>query len=322
MSSSSQLPADRNSSGFRSQVSGLVSRRQALKALAAGAALPFLGGRAEENPLIALTEGAIMKNMPRPPISGIPLEVMLGVATVSLKALPLDAMLAAVKRMGLDQISLHRAHSPWENQPGQWTEIAAKIRAADVTPLCCGVLNLKNDEPAMRRMMEYVKAHGLNFFSCSPEPAALPLLEKLVQEYEFLCAIHNHGPEDRYWPSVVGVMAAIESLDPRIGLCLDVGHCYRSDESPVAMIQQHRRRLYDVHLKDTLADPGDRKDTPVEMGRGNLDLKAILGALTAAGYPYNVWLEYEKDPNDPVPGLAESVGYVRGLARGMSVMCG
>jgi inosose dehydratase len=300
-----------------------MNRRAALKALAAGAALPFVAktassadatasarvspkpGRATADQLLALR-------------SSLP-AVHLGIATVSLKSLPLDTMLAAVKRMGLDQISLHRAHSPWENQPGQWAEIAAKIRAADVTPLCCGVLNLKNDEPAMRRMMEYVKAHGLHFFSCSPEPAALPLLEKLVKEYDLLCAIHNHGPEDKYWPSVAGVMAAIESLDPRIGLCLDVGHCYRSDESPVAMIQQYKHRLYDVHLKDTLADPGDRKDTPVEMGRGNLDLKAILGALTAIRYhQYHVWLEYEKDPNDPVPGLAESVGYVRGLLRGMS----
>ncbi len=279
-----------------------MDRRTALKTLAAGAALPLLGSR--------LGAGTI------PAFKVVQAGYTLGVATVSLKGLPLDNMLAAVKRVGLDKISLHRAHSPWENQPGQWTETAARIRATGVTPLCCGVLNLKNDETAMRRMMDYVKTHGLSFFSCSPEPAALPLLERLVQEYDLRCAIHNHGPEDKSWPSVAGVLAAIEPLDARIGLCLDVGHCYRSGEEPVYLIRKAGSRLYDVHLKDTFAAPGDKDDKPAEMGRGRLDLHDILWTLAEQDYHGAVWLEYEKDPNEPVPGLAESVGHVRGLLRG------
>lgn len=283
-----------------------MNRRTALKTLAAGAALPF-----------APTAVRAVSAVP-PPVSGLrPPAFTLGVATVTLKALPLDPMVAAVKRVGYEHISLHRAHSAWENQPGQWRDAAGRIRAAGVTPLCCGVLYLKNDEPAMRRMMEYVKAHGLDFFSCSPEPAALPVLEQLVREYDLRCAIHNHGPEDRSWPSVNGVMQALAGVDARIGLCLDVGHCFRSGEDPVEMIRRHHARLYDVHLKDTVAAVGDLKDTPVEMGRGRLDLRAILAALREVGFARGAWLEYEKDPNDPVAGLAESAGYLRGLLRGM-----
>jgi inosose dehydratase len=276
-----------------------MNRRTALKTLIAGAALPVFAK--------AAASSSSHTSHPAPGTFTV------GVATVTLKSLPLENMLAAVHRVGLDKISLHRAHSPWENQPGQWGDIAAKIRAGGITPLCCGVLYLKNDEPAMRRMMEYVKAHGLSFFSCSPEPAALPLLEKLVTEFDLRCAIHNHGPEDKSWPSVAGVMSAIASLDPRIGLCLDIGHCYRSGEDYVAMIDRCRERLYDVHLKDTVAAVGDREDKPVEMGRGKLDLRAVLAALKAIHYRHGAWLEYEKDPNDPVAGLAESAGYIRGL---------
>lgn len=278
-----------------------MNRRNALKTLAAGAALPLIGlrGSAATKPAAAGQDG-----------------FTLGVATVTLKALPLDNMVEAVKRVGFGHISLHRAHSAWENQPGQWRDAAARIRAAGITPLCCGVLYLKNDEPAMRRMMDYVRAHGLDFFSCSPEPASLPLLEKLVREYDLRCAIHNHGPEDKSWPSVEGVMQALAGVDARIGLCLDVGHCYRSGEDPVAMIRRHRARLYDVHLKDTVAAVGDAKDTPVEMGRGRLDLRAILAALREVNFTGGAWLEYEKDPSDPVTGLAESAGYIRGLLRG------
>jgi sugar phosphate isomerase/epimerase len=284
-----------------------MNRRTALKTLAAGAALPFAA---------AVRAASTVPS----PASGLPPPgFTLGVATVTLKALPLENMIAAVKRVGLEHISLHRAHSAWENQPGQWRDAAARIRDAGVTPLCCGVLYLKHDEPAMRRMMEYVKAHGLDFFSCSPESASLPLLEKLVREYDLRCAIHNHGPEDKSWPSVNGVMQALAGVDPRIGLCLDVGHCFRSGEDPVEMIRRHRARLYDVHLKDTVAAVGDLKDTPVEMGRGTLDLRAILSALREVGFGGGAWLEYEKDPNDPVTGLAESTGYIRGLLCGVRV---
>jgi len=282
-----------------------MNRRSAIQTLAAGALLPLLGTKAF----------AASPQAPRlsPPAFKV------GVATVTLKSLPLDNMLAAVKRVGLDTISLHRSHSPWENQPGQWKEIADKIRAAGITPRCCGVLSLKNDEAAMRRMMDYVRAHGLSFFSCSVEKSALPLLERLVREYDFRAAIHNHGPEDKAWPGPRSVWDAIQPLDPRIGLCLDVGHSYRAGEDPADAVRRYRSRLYDVHVKDSVAEVG-KEDIPVEMGRGRLDLGNILTALIETDYRENVWFEYEKDPNDPVPGLAESVGYVRGLLRGLSTV--
>jgi inosose dehydratase len=291
-------------SGSRSQVSGFVSRRQALRTLAAATALPLLGTR-------SFAAGI------RPETPQLPPRFTLGAASISLKSLPLANMLEATKRLGLGGISLHRAHSPWENQPAQWKEIAGQVRAAGVQLLCCGVLYLKNDESDMRRLLDYARAHGVTVFSCSPEPAALPLLEKLVKEYDLRAAIHNHGPEDKSWPSVQGVMSAIAALDPRIGLCLDIGHCYRSGEDPVEMIYRHKDRLYDVHLKDILAAPGDPKDQPVEMGRGRLDLHAIVSALGTTRYAHGAWLEYEKDANDPLPGLAESTGYIRGLMRAM-----
>lgn len=275
-----------------------MNRRTALKALTA---LPLIGSAA------AASERLAPHSQP-PSAAGFGL----GIATVSLKSLPLESMLAAVKRVGVDSISLHRAHSPWENPPGKWTEIAGAIRAAGITPRCCGVLNLKNEESAMRRMMDYVKAHGLNFFSCSLPRDALPLLQKLVIEYDFTAAIHNHGPEDKVWPGAKSVWEGVQDCDARIGLCLDIGHSWRAGEDPAEVVRTCAGRLYDVHFKDSIAAIG-QEDVPVEMGRGKIDLRGILQALVSVGYARNVWLEYEKDANDPVPGLAESAGYVRGL---------
>ena len=243
----------------------------------------------------------------------------LGVATVSLKGMPLEQALQVVKRVGLDRVSLFRAHSPWENTPAQWSASAQKIRDMGLTPACCGVLYLKNNEAEMRRMFDYVRALNVALFSCSPEPAALPLLERLVKEYDLHAAIHNHGPEDKVWPSPEGIWRAIEPMDSRIGLCLDVGHAYRAGVDPAEAIRRYRSRLYDIHIKDSAAEVG-MNDTPIEMGRGKIDLHAILSSLIEIGYSRHVWFEYEKDPNDPVPGLAESVGYIRGLLKCISVV--
>jgi inosose dehydratase len=286
----------------------MITRRTALKQLAVAS----LG-----LPLAAAPAGLLAADtVPSQKSTSLRAKFRLGVATVGLKSLPLDNMLAAVQRVGLDHISLFRAHSPWENSPARWAEIAQKIRASGVTPLCCGVLYLKNDEPAMRRMFDYAKTLGVTYFSCSLEPAALPLLEKLVKEYDLRAAIHNHGPEDKVWPSPDLVWQAIQPLDKRIGLCLDVGHAWRAGTDPAAAIRAYRERLYDVHLKDSAAAVG-QEDVPVEVGRGHIDQRALLTALMEIDYRENVWFEYEKDANDPVPGLAESIGYIRGLLHGM-----
>ncbi len=68
-------------------------------------------------------------------------------------------------------------------------------------------------------------------------------------------------------------------------------------------------------MKDISA-MGD-KNTPIEAGRGILDCKAILAALLKINYQGLVGFEYEKDGKDPIPGLAESVGYTKGLLAGL-----
>ena len=44
-----------------------------------------------------------------------------------------------------------------------------------------------------------------------------------------------------------------------------------------------------------------------------IDIPRFLRALDKVHYAGIVSFEYEKDETDPLPGLAESVGYVRGV---------
>jgi sugar phosphate isomerase/epimerase len=110
------------------------------------------------------------------------------------------------------------------------------------------------------------------------------------------------------------VWNAIQPLDPRIGLCLDIGHGFRAGEDPVATIRLAHARLYQVHLRDTAARGGTMKDpSPTVVGRGAIDIRGVLAALREVGYTGRVEFEYEKKEDDRLPGLAESVGYVRGV---------
>jgi len=285
-----------------------VTRREALARLAvAGASLPLLA---------AGNAVGIADIMPRSDLGVSPIKYTLGIASYSLRGLPLTQALQAVRRVGLEFVSVNRAHLPWENPPAGWEATLAKFKEAGVTPRCCGVITLKNDEAAVRGACEYARKLGVPMIACSPEPEALPLLERYLNQYDLRAAIHNHGPEDRLWAAPRDVWEAVKDRDPRLGMCLDVGHAFRSGADPADCIRRYRDRLLDVHLKDSTAAVG-AEDVPVEIGRGYLDQRAIVRALREVGYGRMVWFEYEKSPDDPLPGLAESVGFIRGLTQGL-----
>ena len=149
--------------------------------------------------------------------------------------------------------------------------------------------------------------------TCKPTLDALPLVERFVKETGIRLAVHNHGPEDKIYPSPYSVLKAIEPYDKRIGLCLDVGHTMRAGVDPAKVIREAAPRLYDVHLKDSFAIAGAREDIPVEVGRGRIDIKSILAALLEVKYSGVAAFEYERIGVNPVTGVAESVGYVRGM---------
>jgi inosose dehydratase len=143
-------------------------------------------------------------------------------------------------------------------------------------------------------------------------------VDKLVKEYDLKLAIHNHGPTQEL-ATGMDVWKAVQAYDRRIGLCLDVGHGFRAGENPAATIRQCSERLYEVHLRDTMVTGGALKDPqPAIIGHGLLDFRSIIAALLEVKYPFQAEFEYEKKEDNRLPGLAESVGCVRGLLAGMA----
>jgi sugar phosphate isomerase/epimerase len=278
-----------------------VTRREAIQTVAlAAAGLPLATGRRGEAATLADGWRGLKA----------------GVASYTLRKLPLDAAIAAIQRVGLSYVSIKDFHLPLKSTAEERRAVAAKFKAAGITPLSCGNVTMQNDEANVRQAFEYARDTGLPTIVCSPHPDSMPILDKMVKEFDIKLAIHNHGPEDKRFPSPHDVWNAVQKYDKRIGFCIDVGHTARAKVDPAEAIRKYKERLYDLHFKDIGSTAPDGKT--VECGRGVLDLKSIAQATLDIRYPHLFSFEYEKDENDPVPGLAESIGYTRGLLAGMA----
>jgi inosose dehydratase len=245
------------------------------------------------------------------------LGLKVGVATYTLRKLPIENAILGVKRVGLKYVSIKNVpeHIDLSHSTEERKKRAQMFRDAGITPLSVGNVSMQKGEEEIRKAFVFARDVGVPTIVCAPNQDAIPILDKLVKEFDIKLAIHNHGPEDKFFPSPYDVMRAIENFDKRIGLCIDVGHTARAGVDPAESIIKCKDRLYDVHLKDISAL--GNKNTPIEAGRGILDSKAILAALVKIKFQGLVGFEYEKDEMDPVPGLAESVGYNKGLLAAM-----
>src|SRR6476620_4963848 len=284
-----------------------VSRRQLIKASALASVAPAL-------PWTSWATAQTTTDREANPWMGL----KVGVATYTLRELPIEEAIKGVTRVGLKYVSIKNVknHIDLSNPTEERKRRAEMFREAGLVPLSVGNVSMRSGEADIRRAFEYARDIGVPTIVCAPSLDAIPFLDEMVKQFDIKLAIHNHGPEDKgYFPSPYDVMRAVENFDKRIGLCIDVGHTARAGVDPADSILKCQERLYDLHMKDISA-LGDR-NTPIEGGRGILDSKSILAAVLKIKYKGLVGFEYEKDAKDPVPGLAESVGYVKGLLAGM-----
>jgi sugar phosphate isomerase/epimerase len=222
-----------------------------------------------------------------------------------------------MKELKTPYLNLKDVHLPM-TPADQVAARAAEYRAAGMTLTAAGTIYFaKDDDNDIRSKFEYVKAAGIPIIVGAPTREVLPRVEKFVKEYDIKLAIHNHGTEDKQWPSPLDVLAAVKSMDPRIGCCIDVGHTMRTGTDPIAAIKKVGPRLFDIHIKD-LAD-GKVKESQVAVGDGIMPVPGIFKALIDIGYKGNVDLEYEIHDDDPMPGVIKSFAYMRGVIAGMGL---
>jgi sugar phosphate isomerase/epimerase len=241
----------------------------------------------------------------------------LGIASYTFRNFPREKLIENLKILKISTVNCKdiKDHLPFAAAE-EATAVEA-YKAAGIQIVGGGTVTFnKDDDDDIRAKFEYLKRAGITtVVAGGPTPAILVRIEKFVKEYDIKFALHNHGPEDPTWHSPLDVLKVVKNMDPRMGCCIDIGHCARAGVNPVDAIKQVGPRVFDLHAKD-LANYQSR-DSQVDVGDGILPIHGIFEALVSIKYKAYVDLEYEINAQDPMPGVIKSIAYMRGVLAGM-----
>ncbi len=242
--------------------------------------------------------------------------VKLGVASYSFREFSRKLCIAGTKALHTPYINIKEFHLPYRSTKEEIAKARQEFEKAGLKIMGGGtVYMLKDDDDDIRSYFEYAKGAGMPLLVIGPSAQTMPRIEKFVKQYNIKVAIHNHGPEDKHFPTPASALKIIGNMDPRVGLCIDVGHTVRTGQNVVEAIQEAGPRLLDMHIKD-LKDLMN-KDSQVEVGGGVMPIVAIFKQLKKMNYPGSVMLEYEINGDNPLPGMQMSFSYMRGVLAGL-----
>lgn len=277
----------------------MSSRRSFLGKAALGiagtASLPMLGN--------ALTMSSSFDGTP---------SLQTGIAGFTFYKFDIDKAIAMMKRVGVTNLSVKEFHLPLNSTQEAIDAFKTKLKDNGINPYTVGVIYMRTKE-AVDQAFEYAKKMGVTMIVGVPTYDLIEYSEQKVKEYDIKLAIHNHGPEDKLYPSPKDIWDRIKNLDPRMGLCIDIGHALRAGTLPEKAIKEYKDRLFDLHIKDVNSNAKDAK--AIEIGRGAINFPAVVEALKKVKFQGVCSIEFEKDMTDPLAGLAESIGYFRGVMR-------
>jgi len=263
--------------------------------------------------LLAITSYVVTAQEKRPgqrmpPETGETFKI--GMAGFTFSKFDIDKTLATLKRIDVHYLCIKDFHLPMTSTDEQIAEFQAKLKANGVTGYAIGPIYMKS-EADIDKAFAYAKRVGVKLIIGVPNYDLLPYVDKKVKEYGYNYAIHLHGPDIVTYPDAEDVWNHVKDLDPRIGMCLDIGHDTRNGKDPVADLKKYHSRVFDIHIKDVTGTT--KLGYSLEVGRGVINFPAFVKMLRKVGYTGVCSLEHEKDMTDPFMGIAESIGYFRGV---------
>jgi len=236
----------------------------------------------------------------------------IGMAGYTFLKFDIDKALETLERTNVHYLCIKDFHLPMTSTDEQIAAFQAKLKAKNVTGYAVGPIYMKS-EAEIDRAFEYAKRVGVKLIIGVPNYDLLPYVDKKVKEYDFYYAIHLHGPDIATYPDAEDVWNHVKDLDPRIGMCLDIGHDTRNGKDAVADLEKYQTRVFDIHIKDVTGTT--KLGYSIEVGRGVIDFPAFVKMLRKVGYSGVCSLEHEINMTDPFMGIAEDIGYFRGVIR-------
>ncbi len=245
-----------------------------------------------------------------------PGDLRLGVCSYSVRKFQRAQAIAMIRQLNVPYVSVKEMHLPYKSTPEERAAGRKEFTDAGLTISSGGVVYMqKDDEADIRFYFDYARDCGMPMMVIGATPATLPKIEKMVKEYGIRVAVHNHGPEDKVFPNPQAALRVISNMDPRVGVCIDVGHTVRTGVDLVETIRASGARLLDFHIKD-LRDLKDAK-SQCPVGDGAMPIVPMFRELKRMNYRGLIGLEYEINPDDPLPGMQKSFAYMRAVVAGL-----
>jgi len=220
----------------------------------------------------------------------------------------------AAHELGVDNVSLSNVHGRFQEPPG-FDEVLRVYRDANLEISNIGVVGLTGED-SDRHPFEFARRAGTKILAVNFQPdtfeRASRQAQELAEEYDVWCGIHNHG--GYHWLGNSEILAHIfKNSGPRLGLFLDTAWALDARQNPVQMVQKFGECLYGIHLKDFVFDRSGQPEDVI-VGTGGLDLPAFVRAVEDAGFKGSCTLEYEAEPDNPLPALLECARAIRSVS--------
>ncbi len=228
------------------------------------------------------------------------------------KFLPISELVDALEQAGLSYVEIWPRHLHWTLDRAEREQALSVLKDKGIAVSAYGAVEFADDEAQARPVFAFARETGIEALTVTwVEPQAYTMVEKLAEEYGVKVAIHNHGRHHHYG-RFDQIQEVFSKTSSRFGLCLDTAWFLDAGCDPVEAIDLFQDRIYGVHLKDfVFDDEGGHRD--VIIGTGGLDMPAFMGRLKEIGFDGYLSIEYEGDPDRPLPQVQECVRVAQGV---------
>ena len=158
----------------------------------------------------------------------------LGMAGYTFNKFDIDTTLAFMKRIDVHYLCIKDFHLSLDADAEQIAAFKAKLAAAGVVGYAVGPIYMK-DVAAVDKAFAYAQRVGVDLIvgvpgtwgDTTPNYEVLNRVEQKVRETNIRYAIHLHGPDMALYPDATSIWEDVKERDPRMGMCLDIGHNLR-----------------------------------------------------------------------------------------------
>jgi sugar phosphate isomerase/epimerase len=241
-------------------------------------------------------------------------DLKVGIQTWTLRNMNFDQVVDFAVKHEIKYLEMIDKHI---NPKGPAEETKRKKAILDKNGLICysfGVAGTSGKKEDDRKLFEFAKLMGIKLIVVEPrDMSQWDTLEELVKEYDIRLAIHNHGLGSPYGKPET-VKKVLAERDPRIGVCLDVGHVTGAGFDAAKVFSEYKGRVYDIHLKDKAVETVNGKTVinDVMIGTGKANYKGLFSELRKAKWDGILAIEtdngdFAKAPDDYVSGAVKFV---------------